>query len=86
MAIPVVPRGTDGAKVVELIETRSIKGAGTIVDPCRMIAQYWTKDGRFVSEADPAPEVLNDYCEVNIKLDSKELASAVHHGIQNGSE
>lgn len=31
-------------------------------------------------------EVLERNCEAEIRFDPKELASAVHHGIQNGSE
>lgn len=31
-------------------------------------------------------EVLERNCEAEIRLDPKELASAIHHGIQNGSE
>lgn len=31
-------------------------------------------------------EAVEHNCESEIKLDPKELASAVHHGIQNGSE
>lgn len=57
MAIPVVPRGTDKAKLVEVIETRSIRGAGTLEDPCRQIIQYWTKTGRLIGEDDPADVV-----------------------------
>lgn len=51
MAISVVPRGTDAARIVELIETRSIRGAGTLDDPVREVLQYWTKTGHFIAEA-----------------------------------
>ena len=47
---PVRPRGTDSAKVIQLIETRSIEGRGTPDDPCRVIIQYWETDGNLLTE------------------------------------
>lgn len=45
-------RGTDSAKVVQVIRTVALKGAGTDDDPCRLIAQYWTLNGRLICEED----------------------------------
>ncbi|MGI6042143.1 MAG: carboxypeptidase [Candidatus Alectryocaccobium sp.] len=44
------PRGTDSARVIQVIETRSIKGRGTPDDPCRVIIQYWEFDGNLLTE------------------------------------
>lgn len=45
-----IPRGTDSARVVQVIETISLKGAGTEADPVRYIKQYWTFDGELLAE------------------------------------
>lgn len=34
------PRGTDEARVIKAIETRSIRGCGTLDDLCRQVIQY----------------------------------------------
>ena len=47
---PVRPRGTDSAKVIQLIETHSIEGRGTPDDPCRVIIQYWEMGGNLLAE------------------------------------
>lgn len=47
------PRGTDSAKIVQVIETKSIYGIGTTSDPCRIITQYWDFDGNMLAESDP---------------------------------
>jgi hypothetical protein len=41
------------AKLVELIETDDLRGAGTPSDPCRRVQQWFTKDGTLVVESDP---------------------------------
>ena len=46
------PRGTDGAKVIQVIETKSIVGAGVPDDPVRLITQYWDFDGNKLAERD----------------------------------
>ena len=35
------PRGTDSAKMISVIETRSLRGKGTESDKCRIVVQYW---------------------------------------------
>ncbi|MBQ6686446.1 MAG: carboxypeptidase [Firmicutes bacterium] len=50
---PAVPRGTDCARVIRVIETESIRGAGTDEDPCRPVLQYWNFDGELLAEMDP---------------------------------
>lgn len=49
---PVVPRGVDSAKIIQVIETVALKGAGTEADPIRYIKQYWTFDGELLAEKD----------------------------------
>lgn len=48
------PRGTDSAKVIQVIETRSIRGTGTQEDPVREVVQYWNFDGDMLAERDPS--------------------------------
>ena len=47
------PRGTDSARVIQVIETRSLKGGGTDNDPVRAIKQFWDLDGNLIAESDP---------------------------------
>lgn len=47
------PRGTDSAKVIQVIETKSIRGAGTEKDLSREVTQYWSLDGKILAEHDP---------------------------------
>lgn len=47
------PRGTDKAKVISVIETQSLRGAGTEKDPCRIVTQYWDFEGKKLAENDP---------------------------------
>lgn len=46
------PRGTDLAQVIQVIETRSVRGEGTKDDLCRVIIQYWSLDGKLLAEND----------------------------------
>lgn len=47
------PRGTDQARVIQVIETTALRGKGTEEDKCRKIKQYWDFDGNFLAEFDP---------------------------------
>lgn len=47
------PRGTDSAKVIQVIETKSIKGEGTASDPVRIVTQYWDLEGKLLAVCDP---------------------------------
>lgn len=51
------PRGTDSARVIQVIETRAIKGIGTPEDPVREVVQYWSFDGEKLAERDPLVEL-----------------------------
>lgn len=48
------PRGTDSARVIQVIETNSIRGMGVNEDDmCRGIYQYWDLNGKLLAENDP---------------------------------
>ena len=48
------PDGTKSAKVVQVIETRALRGSGkNESDMCREVKQYWDFDGNLLAENDP---------------------------------
>lgn len=49
---PVEPETTREAKVIEVIETVSIRGNG-VDTVLREVIQYWSKDGILLAENDP---------------------------------
>lgn len=46
------PNGVKGAKVIQVIETKAIRGLGTEKDPVRTVTQYWDFEGNFLAEMD----------------------------------
>lgn len=52
MKSAVIPRGTESAKVISVIETRAMKGAGINNDPVRQLIQYWDFEGNLLAEFD----------------------------------
>lgn len=54
----VYPRGCDSARVIQVIETKSARGAGTEEQPMRIVTQYWTTEGAFLAEDDPCATVI----------------------------
>ena len=46
------PNGVKGAKVIQVIETKAMRGLGTEKDPVREVTQYWDLDGTFLAELD----------------------------------
>lgn len=50
------PRGTDSARVIQVIETKSLRGTGTEKDLYREVTQYWDFDGNLLAENDPCEE------------------------------
>ena len=54
------PRGTDSAKVIQVIVTESLRGVGTRDDLSRLVTQYWDFDGNLLAEHDPVNEILED--------------------------
>ena len=47
------PNGTNSAKVIQVIETKSNRGKGTPDDLCRRVVQYWSLEGKLLAENDP---------------------------------
>ena len=46
------PTGVKGANVIQVIETKAMRGLGTEKDPARVVTQYWDFDGNFLAEMD----------------------------------
>ncbi len=49
-------RGTDSARVVQVIETKALRGAGTEEDMCRLVTQCWDFEGNLLAERDDCKE------------------------------
>ena len=47
------PTGTDSARVIQVIETKSNRGKGTLDDLSRQVVQYWSLEGQLLAERDP---------------------------------
>lgn len=47
------PRGTDSARVIQVIVTEAIEGRGIEADPVRSVLQYWSLDGELLAKVDP---------------------------------
>lgn len=43
------PRGTDAARVIQVIETEALEGYGTPDDPIIVKKQYWNFDGELLA-------------------------------------
>lgn len=47
------PRATDSARVIQVIETKALRGLGEDkIDPCRIVTQYWDFDGKMLASDD----------------------------------
>ena len=53
-------RGTDSARVVQVIETKALRGAGTEEDMCRVVTQYWDFEGNLLAESDECKKGVTD--------------------------
>ncbi len=45
------PRGTDSARVIQVIETTALVGCGTEDDPVRIVRQIWDFDGNQLAQS-----------------------------------
>lgn len=55
------PRGTDEARVIQVIQTKSLLGKGIEKDPARYIYQYWDFKGKLLAKYDTLTEnIRND--------------------------
>lgn len=52
--------GTEGARVIQVIETKAKRGIGIERDPIREITQYWDLDGKLLAERDEDKQYLAD--------------------------
>ena len=52
------PRGTDSARVIQVVETKSIRGIGDENDLCREVIQYWDLEGNLLAENDPVMKAV----------------------------
>lgn len=64
-------RGTDNARVIQVIETTALRGEGTEKDACRQVKQYWDFEGNFLAENDPAGKEIKT-CELVEELRKRE--------------
>ena len=46
-------RDIDAARVIQVIETKAMRGSGTPKQPIREVIQYWSFDGELLAENDP---------------------------------
>lgn len=46
------PRGTDSAKVISVIRTKSLEGRGTDDDPVKRVVQLWSFTGKLLATID----------------------------------
>jgi len=53
------PRGTDKAKVIQVIRTESLIGIGTKEDPARLIYQYWDFKGNLLAKHDAWEDAID---------------------------
>lgn len=51
-----IPDGCRKAEVMQIIKTWALKGAGTEVDPARILIQYWSFEGGLLAERDTIKE------------------------------
>ena len=65
------PNGTKSAKVIQVIETKSLRGMGTKKDPVREITQYWDMEGKFLAEMD------ENYCALITEYDEKAVRESI---------
>lgn len=49
------PKGTNSAKVIQVIETKTLRGLGIKGDPVREVIQYWDFKGNFWQKWTPIP-------------------------------
>ena len=64
--------GTKSAKIIQVIETKSLRGLGTEKDPVRDVIQYWDLEGNFLAEMDI------EHCMPIIEHDGKVVRESMH--------
>lgn len=51
---PIRMQTPQSVRIIEVIEVRAARGAGTDADEVRIVKQYWSRDGDLLAENDPA--------------------------------
>lgn len=54
----------DSVSLTCVIETKSVRGSGTIEQPTRIVTEYWSLDGEKLAESDPLWEATKKALEV----------------------
>ncbi len=65
------PDGTQSAKVIQVIETKSKRGLGTEKDPVREVVQYWDLEGTFLAEMD------KEHCKPLIDYEAEVIKESI---------
>lgn len=65
------PDGVKDARVIQVIETKAVRGLGTEKDPARIVVQYWGLDGKFLAEMD------TEHCIPLAEYDAKAVKSSI---------
>lgn len=53
------PRGTDEARIIQVIRTEALIGRGIQEDPVRIIYQYWDFKGKLLASHDTLEESIS---------------------------
>lgn len=49
----VLHKGSQSAELMEVIRVKTSVGKGTDEDPCRIISEFWSKEGKLLATNDP---------------------------------
>lgn len=44
--------GVESCRVIQVVETKVVRGNGTMEHPLRLVTQYWDFDGNLLAERD----------------------------------
>lgn len=73
------PDGTKIAKVIQVIETKAMRGLGSEKDPVREVSQYWDFDGKFLAEMDAEhciPIIEHDANAIKESISSEQIIAS----------
>jgi putative protein kinase ArgK-like GTPase of G3E family len=81
MVKPIEPETTRNAKIIEVIQTISVRGNG--VDTVhREVIQYWTKEGKILAEKDPCEnDEMDKLKKVTILQLAQQLEDVLTHDL-----
>lgn len=67
-AVVVTPRTPDEVKVIQVVQTRALRGTGTQQDPARIVTQHWSFDGELLAESDPETGVTRHHASIPCEI------------------